>query len=166
MPVSSHRCADEDVLQDMAGLCSLQHGYSLRNGLTEIVGLCKEYVVAVADKEGCTAQSSSIVKALDAIGKLGNRNAKNKSQPTMQAWVMSWAKSKDATGELEVILRDDRWALTGDDITNFLAELRPVLQRLADPSRHHQALNFRKDVHAAMVILASDSHFPQVCLQP
>lgn len=127
----------------MAGLCSLQHGYSLRIGLSDSVRKCKENEVAVSEKEDCPTQDISVVKALDGIGKLGNLNAKNKSQPTMQAWVLSWAKSKDAADELEVILTDDRWALAIDDTTKFLAQLRHVLQRLADPSRHHQPLTFR-----------------------
>ena len=150
-------------LQDFRGLQSLQNGFILRSGLSQIIRVCKEYVGAVCNTEDCPNVSQSFGKALDGIGKQANRNAKNKSQPPMQDWIMSWSKLKDDTGELETILRDDRWALSDDQLSSFLAQLRPVLQRLADPSRHEQSLNYRKDIHLAMQFLASDSQSPEVC---
>ena len=151
------------MLQDYRGLQSLQNGFILRSGLSAIIRVCKDYVAAVCDKEGCPTVSQRFGKALDAIGKLGNHNAKNKSQPTMEDWVLSWAKSKDATDEIKTIMRDDRWALTDDQLTRFLAQLRPVLEQLSDPARHNQALNYRSDVHSALQFLASDAQSPEVC---
>lgn len=135
----------------------------MRYGLTQVITLVKNYVIAVCDKEGKPDLGKSISTAVETAGKVGNRISKNKIQPTIEDWLLAWARQKDAGGELESILADDRWGVPPEKIASFMAELRPMLQRLADPTRVPQAKSFRSHLHRSVTVLSSDGHSPEVC---
>jgi len=64
----------------------------MRYGLTQVITLVKNYVIAVCDKEGKPALGKSISTAIETAGKVGNRISKNKIQPSIEDWLLAWAR--------------------------------------------------------------------------
>lgn len=155
---------DVVCVQVVGGLRSLKIAAEVRKGAFELVTNTKRYAVAVCQHEGRESLGKSIATALEAAGKVINRVAKNKCQPVMEEWLLSWISQKDKAGELEALLADPRWALSSENASRLLRELRPVISRLATAGRHNMAQNYRKDVHTSVVLLSCTGHAPEVRL--
>lgn len=133
----------------------LWNGYAIRNTLTEVVALVKLYAVSVCKKENKETVSGVLEEAFRAVGKIGNRCAKGKCQPTVEAMFMSWVWHHLQNGTIKPIVSDDRWAMAEDEVTAFIASITPVLTRLADGSRMKQAQAWRNDMHNGMTELSA-----------
>lgn len=140
----------------------LWHGYAIRNTLTEIVGLVKVYAQSVCENENKKHVSAVIEDAFKAVGKIGNRCAKSKCQPTVEAMLMSWVWHKFQTGSLKAIVSDDRWGLTDEEVTTFIEAIKPVLTKLADGNRMKHSQSWRGDMHKVMVELAAKKRHGKV----